>query len=75
MKIKAELVIPAALKDEAIINYLCKHFDVTINISEVSFSTTTGWAILTFDGKDSEVTRCLEYLKKKGVEVKNSQNL
>lgn len=73
MKTKAELIVPGELKDEAIICYLCKKFDLTISILEVSFSTDTGWAILTFDGAKEEIERALTYLKEKGVEIKKAE--
>lgn len=74
-KIKAELIFPGELKEEAIICYLCKKFDIILNILEASFSTATGWAILIFEGKDEEIKRAFWYLKDKGVEIKNIQKI
>lgn len=71
MKIKAELTFPGELKQEPIVCYLCKQFDIIVNIVEASFSTGTGWAILIFEGNEAEVNRTLEYLKNKKVEIKN----
>lgn len=73
MKIKAEFTFPGKLKDEAIICYLCKNFDITLRILEASFSTHTGWAILILDGRDEAIKRTLGYLSGKGVEIKNKQ--
>lgn len=75
MKIKAELTVPGELKDEAIVCYLCKNFDLTISISEVSFSTDTGWAILTFEGREEEIKRAFEYLKNKGIVFETSEEI
>jgi ABC-type methionine transport system ATPase subunit len=71
-KIKTELTFPGKLKDEAIICNLCKKFDITLNILEASFSTDVGWAILVIEGPDAELTRAFEYLKNKGVEIKDT---
>lgn len=74
MKTKAEFIFPAKLKDEAIICNLCKQFDITLNIVEASFSTDTGWAILIFEAIEAEIKKVFEYLKNKGIEIKNIQN-
>ncbi|MCM8795961.1 MAG: NIL domain-containing protein [Candidatus Omnitrophica bacterium] len=75
MQIKLELTFPGELKEEPIICYLCKQFDLTLNIVEASFSTDTGWAILVFDGKEEELKRAFTYLKSKGIEFQEIQNL
>lgn len=74
MKTKAEFIFPTQLKNEAIICNLCKQFDITLNIVEASFSTDTGWAILIFEAAETEIKKVFEYLKNKGVEIKNIQN-
>lgn len=73
MEIKAELIFPAELKDEAIICNLCKQFNIIVNILEASFSTSTGWAILVFKGTEEELKKSLEYLKNKGVKFEDVQ--
>lgn len=73
MQIKAELTFPGELKEKAIICYLCKTFDITLNIVEASFSTDMGWAILVFEGKEAELKKALEYLKDKGVRFEHIQ--
>lgn len=73
MQIKAELTFPGELKEEPIICYLCKQFDITLNILEASFSTDTGWAILVFSGGEEELKRAFEYLKDKGVKFEDIQ--
>lgn len=73
MQIKAELTFPGELKDEAIICYLCKTFDIVLNIVEASFSTDTGWAILVFNGREEELKKAFEYLQNKGVKIENIQ--
>lgn len=67
MQIKAELTFPTQLKDDAIICNLCKQFNVVVNILEASFSTTTGWAILIFEGGEAELKKSFDYLKEKNV--------
>jgi len=73
VRIKAELLFPGKLKDESLICNICKQFDIILNIVEASFSTDTGWAILIFEGDETEVNRTLEYLKNKDVEIKDIQ--
>ena len=75
MKIKAEFIFPGLLKDEAIICYLCKTFDIIVNILEASFSTDTGWAILILKGNEDEIKKAFDYLLGKGIEIKNKQTL
>jgi ABC-type methionine transport system ATPase subunit len=72
-KLKLELNFPGKLKNEPILCLLCKEYDITLSILEASFSTDTGWAIVTVEGKDTEIKKMLEYLKNRGVEFQNSQ--
>lgn len=69
MRIKAELNFPSKLKDEPLICWVSKKFDITLSILEASFTTEVGWAILVFEGEIEEVNKALEYLKNKGVEI------
>jgi len=73
--IKVELTFPGALKDEAVIWYLCKKFDIIVKILEASFSTDTGWAILVLDGREEEINKALDYLSSKGVEIENKEKI
>ena len=73
MHIKTELTFPGKLKEEPIICNLCKKFDIVVSILEASFSTEVGWAILTLEGREEELKKALDYIKNKGVEIKNSQ--
>ena len=75
MKIKAEFIFPGRLKDEAIICYLCKDFDIIVNILEASFSTDTGWAILILEGREEEINKAVGYLLSKKIEIKDKQVL
>lgn len=68
---KVELTFPGSLKDEAIICFLCKKFDIVVNILEASFSTDTGWAILVFKGSEEEMKKAFQYLEDRGVRVEN----
>lgn len=69
MKIAIGLSFPGTLKDEAIICYICKNFDVNLNIIEASFSMSSGWSILEIEGQDEEVKRTFDYLTSKGVKI------
>ena len=75
MKIKAEFTFPAKLKDEALLCRLCKDFEIILRVVEASFSTDTGWAILVLEGSDEELKKAFTYLKDKGVEIEDSQEL
>jgi len=67
------LTFPGTLQDESIICYLCKKFDISLNIIEASFSMDAGWSILTIEGQDDEIKRAFEYLADKGVKVQQIQ--
>lgn len=75
MRVKAELNFPAKLKDEPIICWISKKFDITLSILEASFTTDVGWAILVFKGEIEEINKTLAYLKNKGVEVSIQEGL
>jgi len=70
MKVKTELTFPGELKDEPILCFLCKKFNIILSILEASFSTEVGWALLVFEGTEEELKKSFAYLKEKGVEVK-----
>jgi ABC-type methionine transport system ATPase subunit len=70
MKIKAELSFPGELKEEPIICNLCKKFPIILSIIEASFSTDLGWAILVFEGEEDDLKESFEYLKSRGVKIK-----
>ena len=69
MKMSIGLTFPGTLQDESIICYLCKKFEVDLNIIEASFSMEAGWSILTIEGQQEEIKRAFEYLAEKGVKV------
>ena len=73
MKISIGLTFPGTLQDESIICYLCKKFDISLNIIEASFSMEAGWSILTIEGQENEIKRAFEYLADKGVKVQQIQ--
>ncbi|MDO9573115.1 MAG: NIL domain-containing protein [Candidatus Omnitrophota bacterium] len=73
MKMSIGLTFPGTLQDESIICYLCKKFDISLNIIEASFSMDAGWSILTIEGQDDEIKRAFEYLADKGVKVQQIQ--
>ena len=68
-KKKVELNIPAGLKDEPFFYNLIKEFEVIVNIQEASFSTDTGWALVTLQAQEAEFERLFAFLEKKGVRV------
>ncbi len=69
MKMAIGLTFPGALQDESIICYLCKKFNINLNIIEASFSMEAGWSILTIEGEKEEVERAFDYLTDKGVKI------
>lgn len=73
MQIGVGLTFPGELQDEAIICYLCKNFDINLNIIEASFSMSSGWAILKFEGEDREIEKAFEYLHGKGIKIERIQ--
>jgi ABC-type methionine transport system ATPase subunit len=73
MEMAIGLTFPGSLQDESIICYLCKKFEVNLNIIEASFSMEAGWAILKIEGQDEEVKRVFDYLSDKGVKVQQIQ--
>jgi len=75
VKTKAELTFPGELKEEAIICYLCKKFDIVLNIVEASFSTSVGWAILVLEGEEGELKKAFDYLKDKGIKFEAVQTI
>lgn len=69
MKIAVGLTFPGSLKDESVICYLAKNYQVTLNIIEASFSMASGWAILEIEGEDKEIDRVFEYLSSKSIKI------
>jgi ABC-type methionine transport system ATPase subunit len=73
MRLAIGLSFPGTLKDESVICYLCKNFNIELIIIEASFSMTRGWAILKIDGEEEEINKTLFYLKDKGIKVEKIQ--
>lgn len=73
MEMAIGLTFPGSLQDESIICYLCKKFEVNLNIIEASFSMEAGWAILQIAGQEEEIKRVFDYLSDKGVKVQQIQ--
>jgi len=69
MKMAIGLTFPGALQDESIICYLCKKFNINLNIIEASFSMDAGWSILQVEGEKEEIDRAFDYLTDKGVKI------
>ncbi len=68
-KVEVELTFPGELKDEPIFYQIIKNFNVVPNIVEASFSTEMGWAIVSFEGPDEEITRLFEFLRSKNINI------
>lgn len=73
MQMTIGLTFPGKLQDEAIICYLCKNFEVNLNIIEASFSLSSGWAILQIEGREEDVRKTFEYLESKEIKVQQIQ--
>jgi len=69
MQIAVGLAFPGALKDESVICYICKNFDISLNIIEASFSMSSGWAILQFEAEEAELEKVFDYLTSKGIKI------
>lgn len=73
MNMSIGLTFPGSLQDEGIISYICKNYNVNLNIIEASFSMDAGWAILQIDGPEEEIKTVFTYLSDKGVKVQQIQ--
>lgn len=69
MKMAIGLAFPGALQDESVICYLCKKFDINLNIIEASFSMSSGWAILEIEGQEPELKKAFEYMTDRGIKI------
>ena len=69
MKVSVGLAFPGTLKDEAVICYLCKNFNINLTIVEASFSTSSGWAILGIEGEKEEIDKVFDYLRSKDIKI------
>jgi len=78
MEMVIGLAFPGKLKDESVICYLCKNYDIDLNMIEASFSMSSGWAILEIEGDEKEIERAFDYLIAKNIKIqkieKNSDN-
>ncbi|MFH1577552.1 MAG: NIL domain-containing protein [Candidatus Omnitrophota bacterium] len=69
MQVAVGLTFPGTLKDEGVICFLCKKFNVNINIVEASFSTASGWAIIGIEGEESEINKVFQHLKNRDISI------
>lgn len=74
MDISIGLSFPGTLKDESVICYICKNFNINLNIIEASFSMSSGWAILEVEGDEEEIERAFEYLISKGIKIQKIES-
>jgi ABC-type methionine transport system ATPase subunit len=73
MNMSIGLTFPGSLQDESIICYICKKYDVNLNIIEASFSMDAGWSILQIEGQEEEIKKVFAYLSEKNVKVQQIQ--
>jgi ABC-type methionine transport system ATPase subunit len=69
MQMSIGLTFPGTLKDESVISYICKNFNIDLRIIEASFSMSSGWAILQIEGEEEEIKKVFEYLTSKDVQI------
>ena len=69
MQMSIGLTFPGSLKDESIISYICKNYNIDLRIIEASFSMSSGWAILKIEGKQEEIKKVFDYLTSKDVQI------
>ena len=69
MEMVIGLAFPGKLKDESVICYLCKNYDIDLNMIEASFSMSSGWAILEIEGNEEEIERAFNYLTAKNIKI------
>ena len=69
MQVSVGLNFPGSLKDESVICYISKNFNISVNIIEASFSTSSGWAILKIESEKEEIDKVLEYLISRGITI------
>ncbi len=73
MKIAIGLTFPGELKDDSVICYICKEYNINVNIIEASFSNASGWAILEVEGEEPELKKVFEYLGSKNIKLQQIQ--
>lgn len=69
MQLSVGLGFPGTLKDESVICYISKNYNINVNIIEASFSTASGWAILRIEGDEEELEKVLTYLNIRGIKI------
>lgn len=63
------LTFPRELIKEPVLSMLSKQFDIIFNIRGSTVTAEMGLVALEIDGKESEVTKAIGWLKGKGVTV------
>lgn len=63
------LTFPKDLIKEPVLSTLSKRFDIVFNIRGSTVTSEMGLVALEIDGKESEVTKALGWLRAKGVTV------
>ncbi len=69
MRLAIGLTFPGSLKDESVICYLCKKYNIDLIIIEASFSMSSGWAMLQVVGEEKEISRAFDYLISRGIKI------
>jgi len=66
---QVHLTFPEHLINEPVLSLLAKRFDVVFNIRGSTVTSDMALVALELDGKDSEITKAIAWLKAKGVSV------
>lgn len=69
MKMAIGLTFPGHLRDESVICYICKNFNIDLNIIEASFSMSSGWSILEIEAEEEELKKVFTYLVDKEINI------
>lgn len=75
MKLAIGLTFPGTLKDESVIWYICRNYNIVLNIIEASFSDYSGWAILKIEADKKELDKSFEYLRSKGIKIEKIETI
>ena len=68
-RMRARLTFPPHLIQEPILYRLVKDFDIVINIRRADVKADYGWVALEMEAPEETLTRGVEWLKKRGVQV------
>lgn len=69
VKQKVKITFSDELKQQPVLWYIARDFDVTANIREGLLTDQAAWMVVEFVGEREEIRRVLEYLKHKGAKL------